>query len=296
MVGSACLRLLRSKGFKNLVFKTSNELDLRIQAEVEDFISSEKPDVIIHAAAKVGGINANKNSPYEFLIDNMQIQNNLISSAFLNEIDSFIYLGSSCIYPKLCPQPINEEYLLSGYLEPTNEAYAIAKISGLKLIEALNNQYDKNYISLMPTNLYGPGDNFDLNSSHVLPALIRKFHEGKINKSKSVELWGTGKPMREFLHVDDLASVILLSIEEKLDGDLYNVGSGIEISIKDLANKIKNIVGYKGDILWNKNMPDGTPRKFLNSQKLKKYDWKPEFSLDEGIELTYKWFLNNSSL
>ncbi len=292
MVGSACWRALESTGYKNLIGKTSKELDLRDQREVKNFLAQEKPYAIIDAAAKVGGILANDSYPYEFLMDNMLIQNNLIRSAHELDIQKFIFLGSSCIYPKLAPQPLKEEYLLTGPLEPTNEWYAIAKISGVKLIEALRKQYGRDYVSLMPTNLYGPGDNFDLNRSHVLPAMIRKFHEAKENGNSEVELWGSGNPMREFLHVDDLARAIKITFESELDESLYNVGSGKDITIKDLGDIVKTVVGFKGTINWDKSKPDGTPRKLMNITKILDTGWKPEIHLKEGISSTYKWFLN----
>ena len=250
-----------------------------------------KPEIVINAAAKVGGV-TNSQSPYEFLFQNLQIQNNLIDLSFKNDIEKFIFLGSSCIYPKYSEQPIKEEYLLSGYLEKTNESYAIAKIAGLKLCEALKNQYGKKYISIMPCNLYGPYDNFDLITSHVLPAMIRKFHEAKDEKSDLV-LWGTGKPLREFLHVEDLADAIVFSLENELNDSIYNVGFGSDISIKDLANKIKNIIGFKGKIIWDSTKPDGTPRKIMDSSKFSNYGWKPKISLSDGIKNTYNWYLKN---
>lgn len=292
MVGSACKRLLISKGYNNLVCLPSNELDLRKQKKVFDFLKSEKPDVVINAAAKVGGIMANKTYPYEFLYDNLQIQNNLINGSFENNISKFIFLGSSCIYPKMSLQPIKEEYLLEGQLEPTNQWYALAKIAGVKLIESLRVQYNMDYVSLMPTNLYGLNDNYDLKNSHVLPALIRKFHEGKVNDSNFVEVWGSGKPLREFLFVDDLAKSILFALENKLPNSIYNVGSSEEISIKELALLIKKIVGYKGEIIWNKSKPDGTPRKLLNKNI---FTPLAKTKLDEGIKKTYEDFLKKES-
>lgn len=290
MVGSACWRVFEKAGYHNLIGKPSKELDLRDQRSVKDFLDNEKPDAIIDAAAKVGGILANNNYPYEFLMDNMLIQNNLIGAAHQLNIQKFIFLGSSCIYPKLASQPIKEEYLLTGELEPTNEWYAIAKISGVKLIEALRKEYGRNYISLMPTNLYGPGDNFDLNSSHVLPAMIRKFIEA--NKRKSVVLWGTGSPMREFLHVDDLASAVLFAFENNIDENLLNVGSGSDISIYNLARLVQKITGHSGEIIWDNSKPDGTPRKLLNTTKLKKLGWTSKIELEDGIMDTYQWYLN----
>lgn len=292
MVGSACKRLFISRGYNNLVCLSSNELDLRKQKKVFDFLKSEKPDVVINAAAKVGGIMANKTYPYEFLYDNLQIQNNLINGSFENNISKFIFLGSSCIYPKMSLQPIKEEYLLEGQLEPTNQWYALAKIAGVKLIESLRVQYNMDYVSLMPTNLYGLNDNYDLKNSHVLPALIRKFHEGKVNDSNFVEVWGSGKPLREFLFVDDLAKSILFALENKLPNSIYNVGSSEEISIKELALLIKKIVGYKGEIIWNKSKPDGTPRKLLNKNI---FTPLAKTKLDEGIKKTYEDFLKKES-
>lgn len=293
MVGSACWRALEIAGYKNLIGKSSKELDLRNQEEVQDFLAQEKPYAIIDAAAKVGGILANDTYPYEFLMDNMLIQNNLIGSAHELDIQKFIFLGSSCIYPKLAPQPLKEKYLLTGPLEPTNEWYAIAKISGLKLIEALRKQYARDYISLMPTNLYGPRDNFDLNSSHVLPAMIRKFHEAKENDHSDVVLWGTGSPRREFLHVEDLGKAVVFSLENSLPEHLYNVGSGVDITIKELANLIQDITGHKGKIFWDKSKPNGTPRKLMDVFKLKKYGWQSKLTLEKGISKTYKWFVEN---
>ena len=268
MVGSSCWRALSAAGYTNLIGKTSKELDLRDQSAVEDFIKTEKPVAIIDAAARVGGILANDSYPYEFLMDNMLIQNNLIRSAHENDIEKFIFLGSSCIYPKFSPQPIKEEYLLTDALEPTNQWYAIAKISGVKLIEALRKQFNRDYVSLMPTNLYGPNDNFDLKTSHVLPAMIRKFHEAKENNHAIVTLWGSGSPMREFLHVDDLGQAVLFALERKLDDHLYNVGSGSDLTIKALAEMIQKQVGHEGEIIWDESKPDGTPKKLMDSSKL----------------------------
>ena len=292
MVGSACWRALEAEGYTNLIGKTSKELDLRDQKAVEEFIKSEKPAAIIDAAAKVGGILANDTYPYEFLMDNMLIQNNLIRSAHENDVSKFIFLGSSCIYPKFAPQPLKEEYLLTDSLEPTNEWYAIAKISGVKLIEALRKEYGRDYVSLMPTNLYGPNDNFDLKSSHVLPAMIRKFHEAKLLENAPVELWGTGSPMREFLHVDDLGQAVLFTLENKLKEHLYNVGMGVDLTIKELAELIQSTVGHNGEIAWDTSKPDGTPRKLMDSSKLESLGWKALIQLKEGISETYKWYLN----
>lgn len=295
MVGSACWRAFEAEGYTNLVGKTSKELDLRDQKAVEEFIRTEQPVAIIDAAAKVGGILANDTYPYEFLMDNMLIQNNLIRSAHENNVPKFIFLGSSCIYPKFAPQPLKEEYLLTNSLEPTNEWYAIAKISGVKLIEALRKEYSRDYVSLMPTNLYGPKDNFDLKSSHVLPAMIRKFHEAKLNGNAPVELWGTGSPMREFLHVDDLGQAVLFALENKLDEHLYNVGTGVDLTIKELAELIQSTVRHKGEIVWDNTKPDGTPRKLLEISKLLKEGWKARIDLEMGISKIYAWFLDNSS-
>jgi GDP-L-fucose synthase len=293
MVGSACWRALEAEGYTNLVGKTSKELDLRDQKAVEDFIKAEKPAAIIDAAAKVGGILANDTYPYEFLMDNMLIQNNLIRSAHENDVPKFIFLGSSCIYPKFAPQPLKEEYLLTDSLEPTNEWYAIAKISGVKLIEALRKEYGRDYVSLMPTNLYGPNDNFDLKSSHVLPAMIRKFHEAKLKGNAPVELWGTGSPMREFLHVDDLGQAILFALENSLEEHLYNVGTGVDLTVKELAETVQASIGHIGTIQWDTNKPDGTKRKLLNSEKYLKLGWHPTYDLNEGIRNIYKWYLAN---
>ncbi|NRD23242.1 GDP-L-fucose synthase [Winogradskyella litoriviva] len=292
MVGSAVWRALELKGYKNLIGKTSKELDLRNQQAVIDFVSAEKPDIIIDAAAKVGGILANNENPYPFLMENLQIQNNLIDAAYKENTAKFIFLGSSCIYPKFAPQPLKEEYLLTDSLEPTNEWYAIAKIAGVKACEAIRKQFGKDFVSLMPTNLYGPNDNFDLKSSHVLPAMMRKFHEAKAT-SAPVELWGSGAPMREFLHVDDLAQAVVYAVEHKLPEHLYNVGTGTDVTIKELAETIQDIVGHKGDIVWDSTKPDGTPRKLMDSSKLQNEGWKAKVMLEMGIERTYDWFLKH---
>ena len=293
MVGSACWRTLKAAGYKNLVGRTSKEIDLRNQEVVHQFIKTEKPDAIIDAAARVGGILANDRYPYEFLMDNMLIQNNLIRAAHELDISKFIFLGSSCIYPKLAPQPLKEEYLLTDSLEPTNQWYAIAKISGVKLIEALRKQYNRNYVSLMPTNLYGPYDNFDLQTSHVLPAMIRKFHEAKENNHAIVNLWGSGSPMREFLYVDDLAQAVLIALENNLPEHLYNVGSGTDLTIKQLAKSIQEIIGHNGEIIWDSSRPDGTPRKIMDNSKMLKIGWAPKTVLKKGIELTYDFYKKN---
>tara|TARA_B110000503_G_scaffold78742_1_gene121085 strand:- start:2478 stop:3407 length:930 start_codon:yes stop_codon:yes gene_type:complete len=288
MVGSACWRALKAKGYKSIIGFSSKELDLRDQRAVFNMLEKEKPEAIIDAAAKVGGILANSTYSYEFLMDNMLIQNNLIKAAHELDIPKFIFLGSSCIYPKMAPQPIKEEYLLTAPLEETNQWYAIAKISGVKIIEALRCQYNRDYVSLMPTNLYGPGDNYDLKSSHVLPAMLRKFHEAKQNNHADVVLWGTGSPKREFLHVDDLANAVVYALENKLNRSLYNIGSGEEVSIKELASLIKNIIGFKGEIIWDKTKPDGTPRKLLDSFKINKLGWNSRINLHTGVKKVYK--------
>ena len=293
MVGAAVWRNLEQKGFTNLIGKSSKELDLKNQQAVAAFFESEKPEVVIDAAARVGGILANNNYPFQFLMENMQIQNNLIDFSLKNDVQKFIFLGSSCIYPKFAPQPLKEEYLLTDSLEPTNEWYAIAKITGVKACEAIKKQFQKDYVSLMPTNLFGHYDNFDLKTSHVLPAMIRKFHEAKLNNNEPVELWGSGTPMREFLFVDDLAEAVVFSLENQLTETLYNVGTGKDITIKELAETIQEIVGHKGKIEWDSSKPDGTPRKLMDVSKLKEEGWSYSTELKEGIEKTYKWFLEN---
>ena len=293
MVGSAILRLLKSDGYENLILKNSSELDLRNQKEVNNFFFEEKPEIVINAAARVGGILANNDFPYQFLMDNLQIQNNLIDGAFKSKVNKFIFLGSSCIYPKFSPQPIKEEYLLSDFLEPTNEFYALAKISGVKACEALRKQFGLDYICLMPTNLYGVNDNFDPYTSHVLPAMIRKFHEAKINNKNKVTLWGTGNPKREFLYADDLADAVFFVLNNRMTDYIYNVGTGQDISIFDLALKIKEIVGYNGEIYWDDSKPDGTPRKLLDVTKMSNMGWNFSVNLDDGIYKTYSWFLKN---
>ena len=293
MVGSAVWRELESKGYKNLIGKTSKELDLRNQQAVLDFYNQEQPEVVIDAAAKVGGILANNDFPYQFLMGNMQIQNNLIDGAFKSGIEKFIFLGSSCIYPKFAKQPLKEEYLLTDSLEPTNEWYAIAKITGLKACQAIRKQFNKDYVNLMPTNLYGFFDNFDLQSSHVLPAMLRKFHEAKINNHSDVTLWGSGTPMREFLFVDDMAEAVVYALENHLPEYLYNIGTGKDITIKELAETIQSVTGHQGKILWDANKPDGTPRKLMDVSKMKELGWEYSTELEDGIKKTYQWFLNN---
>ncbi|WP_309839715.1 GDP-L-fucose synthase [Flavobacterium sp. 2755] len=293
MVGSAIWRTLTAKGYINLIGASSKELDLRKQKAVRDFIRKTKPDVIIDAAAKVGGIQANNDFPYDFLMENMLIQNNLINEAHRLAVDKFIFLGSSCIYPKFAPQPLKEEYLLTAPLESTNEWYALAKISGVKLCEAIRRQYQKDFVSMMPTNLYGTHDNFDLNSSHVLPAMIRKFHEAKESNNAVVILWGTGTPMREFLFVDDMAEAVVFALENELPEHLYNIGTGKDLTINELAALVQKIVGHTGDILWDDTKPDGTPRKLMDVSKMHSMGWKHQIELEEGIQKTYTWFLEN---
>jgi len=292
MVGSAVWRALESKGYSNLIGKTSAELDLRNQQAVTDFYKKEQPEVVIDAAAKVGGILANNDFPYQFLMENMQIQNNLIDGAFKTGIEKFIFLGSSCIYPKFAQQPLKEDYLLTDSLEPTNEWYAIAKITGVKACQSIRKQFNKDYVSLMPTNLYGSFDNFDLQSSHVLPAMLRKFHEAKENNTP-VKLWGSGTPMREFLFVDDMAEAVVYALENKLPEYLYNVGSGKDITIKELAEIIQRVTGHQGEIIWDSEKPDGTPRKLMDVSKMKSMGWEYSTELQQGIEKTYAWFLEN---
>ena len=293
MVGSAIWNALRAKGYNNLVGKTSAELDLKNQAAVQDFFAAEKFDIVIDAAARVGGILANNDYPYTFLMENMQIQNNLINESLQHDVEKFIFLGSSCIYPKLAPQPLKEECLLTSSLEPTNEWYAIAKISGVKSCEAIRKQFGKDFVSLMPTNLYGPNDNFDLHTSHVLPAMIRKFHEAKINEAATVTLWGSGSPMREFLHVYDLADAVVFALENPFSENLYNIGTGVDLTIKELAQLIQKTVGFEGEIIWDSSKPDGTPRKLMDVSKMTNQGWKAKIFLKDGIQSTYNWFLEN---
>jgi len=293
MVGSAIWRQLSQQGYTNLIGLTSSELDLKDQKAVAEFFATKKPDVVIDAAAKVGGILANNTFPYQFLMENMQIQNNLIDASLKNDVKKFIFLGSSCIYPKLAPQPLKEDYLLTDSLEPTNEWYAVAKITGIKAVESIRKQFDKDYVSLMPTNLYGTHDNFDLNTSHVLPAMIRKFHEAKENDNAPVTLWGSGAPMREFLFVDDMAASVIFALENKLPEHLYNVGTGIDLTIKDLAELIQKVTGHTGQILWDSEKPDGTQRKLMDVSKMHELGWKHKVELEDGITKTYRWFLEN---
>lgn len=287
MVGSAIVRALNLLGYTNLLLKTSEELDLRVQSEVQSFFEKEKPEYVFLAAAKVGGIEANNTYRADFLYENLMIQNNVIHQSYVHGVEKLLFLASSCIYPKFAPQPIKEEYLLTGLLEPTNEPYAIAKIAGVKMCENYNRQYGCNFISVMPTNLYGPNDNYDLKNSHVLPALLRKFHEAKLNAAATVEVWGSGTPKREFLHVDDLAKACLHLMETYQGNVSVNIGTGEDVSIKDLALMIKEIVGFQGEICWNTSKPDGTPRKLLDVSLIHSLGWKHEIELMEGIKRVY---------
>ncbi|GAB3328280.1 GDP-L-fucose synthase [Larkinella ripae] len=291
MVGSALVRKLQSEGFENLVVRTSSELDLRNQAAVEDFFATEKPDYVFLAAAKVGGIVANNTYRADFLYENLLIEANIIHQAYRTEVKKLLFLGSSCIYPKLAPQPLKEEYLLSGFLEQTNEPYAIAKITGIKLCESYRRQYGCNFISAMPTNLYGPNDNYNLQNSHVLPALIRKFHEAKANNQPTVEVWGTGSPRREFLHADDLADACFFLMENYDDELFVNIGTGVDETIRELVDQVRQVVGYEGEVHWNTDKPDGTPRKLMDVSRLHALGWKHTTSLKDGLEVTYQDFL-----
>lgn len=293
MVGSAIWRGLEEKGYTNLVGASSKELDLKNQQQVSGFFESVSPEVVIDAAARVGGILANNNYPYQFLMENMQIQNNLIDFSHQSGVEKFVFLGSSCIYPKLAPQPLKEEYLLTSSLEETNEWYALAKISGVKACEAIRKQFGKDFISLMPTNLYGSHDNFDLETSHVLPAMIRKFHEAKFRGHEAVTLWGSGSPMREFLHVNDMADAVIFALENEFGDNLYNVGTGVDLTIRELAKIIQQVVGHEGEIVWDGSKPDGTPRKLMDVSKMADAGWRASISLEDGIRSTYDWFLEN---
>ena len=296
MVGSAIVRKLQSLGYNNLLLKTSSELDLRDQVKVATFFALEKPEYVFLAAAKVGGIVANNTYRADFLYENLAIQNNIIHASFVNKVKKLQFLGSSCIYPKLAPQPLKESYLLSGYLEETNEPYAIAKIAGIKLCEAYRAQYGCDFISVMPTNLYGPNDNYDLENSHVLPAMIRKFHEAKERGDSSMTLWGTGSPMREFLHADDLAEACVYLMETYSDSELVNIGTGVDVTIKELAETVRLIVGFEGEIKWDTTRPDGTPRKLMDVSKLHSLGWKHKIELKDGIALAYQDFLTNVTI
>ncbi|SMG30109.1 GDP-L-fucose synthase family protein [Dethiosulfovibrio salsuginis] len=295
LVGSAIVKSFKKNGYENILVKSHEELDLTDQCDVSRFFEKEEPEWVILAAAKVGGIMANKSCPAEFMYHNLAIEVNVIHQAWLSGVKKLLFLGSSCIYPRMAPQPIKEEYLLTGPLETTNEAYALAKISGLKMCEYYNRQYGADFISVMPTNLYGPGDNFDLESSHVLPAMIRKFDDAKREGKPTVTLWGTGAPRREFLHVDDMASACLHVMENYKDPEFVNIGVGKDISIKELAEMVKEIVGFGGDIEWDLSKPDGTPRKLLDIGKLAASGWKPSISLKDGIVDTYRWYAENRS-
>lgn len=293
LVGSALVRTLQTQGYENLVLRSSQELDLRNQAAVDEFFAAEKPEYIFLAAAKVGGIQANNTYRADFLYENLMIEANIIHSAYRHGAEKLLFLGSSCIYPKLCPQPMKEEYLLTGFLEQTNEPYAIAKIAGLKLCENYCRQYGVNFISAMPTNLYGLNDNFDLANSHVLPALMRKFHEAKVNGDPTVTVWGTGTPLREFLYVDDLADALVFLMNTYNGVDFVNVGTGQEVSIKELALTMKAVVGYEGELVFDTTKPDGTPRKLLDVSRLNAAGWQAKTDLKTGIEQTYSWFLQS---
>lgn len=290
MVGSAILRRMESEGYGNFVLRTSKELDLRNQQAVRDFFKQEKPDCVVLAAAKVGGIMANMTAPASFMYDNLMIQNNVINSSFENGVKKLLFLGSSCIYPRLAPQPMKEDYLLDGKVEPTNEGYAIAKIAGMKMCEMYNRQYGTDYISVMPCNLYGKGDNYDLESSHVVPALIRKFHEAKLNNSDTVELWGTGSARREFLYVDDMAEACLFLLENYSGSSFFNVGSGYDITIQELAETIKEVTGFEGRMVYDSSKPDGMPQKVMDVSKLTKAGWSAKTSLKDGLRQTYEWY------
>lgn len=293
LVGSAIVRELKKKGCTNIIGKTHKELDLMDALAVENFFKEERPEYVFLAAAKVGGIYANSTYPADFIFENLQIQNNVIGNAYKYGVKKLMFLGSSCIYPKMCPQPIKEEYLLSGYLEETNEAYALAKISGLKMCQYFNKQYGTTFISVMPTNLYGPYDNFHPEHSHVMPALIRRFHEAKVNGAKEVVVWGSGKPLREFLYSEDMADACIYLMENYGGNDFFNIGTGKEITIKALAELIKEVVGYGGEIVWDSSKPDGTPRKLLDVSRLESQGWKYKMELKDGIKEAYKWYLEN---
>jgi GDP-L-fucose synthase len=293
MVGSAVTRLLRTEGFNNLLTRDREQVDLANASAVEEFFEREKPGVVIFAAAKVGGIKANNDFPVQFLLENLRLQNSVLSGAYVSGVRKLLFLGSSCIYPRHAPQPIPESALLTGPLEPTNEAYAIAKIAGIKLCQAYAREYGANFISPMPTNLYGPNDNFDLGTSHALAALLRKAHEAKVSGAGELVVWGSGKPRREFLHVDDLAAACLFLLEKYDSPEIINVGCGKDLSIRELAELICDVVGFDGDLTWDMTKPDGTPRKLLDVSKLNKLGWRPTISLREGIARTYDWFLKN---
>lgn len=292
LVGSALVRALESQGYTNLITRSHSELDLLDQRVVADFFATEKPEYVFFAAAKVGGIMANKTYPADFISQNLQIQNNVIHSAHVTDVKKLLFLGSSCIYPKLAPQPIKEEYLLTGPLEPTNDAYAIAKIAGIMMCQSYHRQYGSNFISVMPTNLYGPGDNFNLETSHVLPALLRRFHEAKESNAPSVTLWGSGTPKREFIHVDDMAAACLHLMSTYNDPAIVNIGTGEDVSIKELAELVAKTVGYEGELTWDTTKPDGTPRKLLDVSRLRSLGFSHRTTLEDGINDTYMWYQN----
>ncbi len=295
LVGSAILRRLESEGYKNIIHRARKELDLTRQSAVEAFFEKEKPGYVFLAAAKVGGIYANSTYPAEFIYSNLMVQANVINAAHFYGVEKLLFLGSSCIYPRDCPQPMKEEYLLSGYLEPTNEPYAVAKIAGIKMCQSYNRQYGANFISVMPTNLYGPNDNFDLMDSHVLPALIRKFHEAKVNDNPYVEVWGTGNPQREFLYVEDLADACLFLMENYDKKEIINIGTGEDVTIKELAGIVKEVVGYDGEMHFDRSKPDGTLRKLLDVSRINSLGWQAKTPLREGIKKTYEWYKSQSS-
>lgn len=296
MVGSAIVRRLRAEGYSNLVLRTSEELDLQDGAAVRAFFDAEKPQYVFLAAAKVGGIWANATAPAEFIYNNLAIQTNVIHESYRHSVKKLLFLGSSCIYPRDCPQPIKEEYLLTGPLEPTNAPYAVAKIAGVIMCQSYNRQYGTNFICAMPTNLYGPGDNFNLETAHVLPALLRKFHEAKEAGKKEVVVWGSGTPRREFLHVDDLADACLFLVRHYEGSEPINVGVGEDVSIREVAGLIGQVVGYRGSVVWDRTKPDGTPRKLLDVSRFKKAGWRAQIGLRQGVESTYSWFLNTNSI
>ncbi|WP_026692804.1 GDP-L-fucose synthase [Peribacillus kribbensis] len=296
LVGSAILRALQKDGYNNLIYRTSSELDLRDKNQVDTFFANERPEYVFLAAAKVGGIVANNEFPADFIRDNLLIQTNVIDAAYRNDVKKLLFLGSTCIYPKMAPQPLKEEYLLTGQLEPTNEPYALAKIAGIKMCESYNRQYGTKYISAMPTNLYGENDNFDLHTSHVLPALIRKFHEAKESNADYVEVWGTGTPKREFLYSDDLADGCIFLMNHYEGNEIVNIGVGEDLAIKEVAEKIKEVVGFQGEIKFDTTKPDGTPRKLVDVTKINSLGWKAQTSLEDGLVKAYQWFLENETV
>lgn len=296
LVGSAIVRNLEQKGYHNIITRSHTELDLTNQADVKAFFETQRPDIVVLAAAKVGGINANNTTPAEFIYENLQIECNVIHAGHEYGVKKLLFLGSTCIYPRMAPQPIREEALLTGPLEQTNEAYALAKISGLKMCEFYKKQYGDDFISCMPTNLYGPYDNYDLDNSHVMPAMIRKFHEAKESGAESVTLWGTGKPLREFLYVDDMADACVFLLEHYSEAGHVNIGTGSEVTIRELAETVKRVVGFQGNIVWNESMPDGTPRKLTDVTKLHELGWRHTVELEEGVKLAYEWFRSHTDI